>query len=98
MSPSEVDSLEIGELIAFLEVRQKQDIENQYRVWEVARWQTAWLLNVHTKKGKSIKVTDLIKLPCDDNIKKPKKKFTKATRDKFAKWDSIMAAKFNQEI
>lgn len=33
--------------------------------WERCRWQTAYLLNVHASKGKTIKPTDLISFEWD---------------------------------
>ena len=35
--------------------------------WERVRWQTANLLNVHTKKGTSIKPKDLVVFPWEEN-------------------------------
>tara|TARA_R110000744_G_scaffold139964_3_gene251123 strand:- start:2126 stop:2407 length:282 start_codon:yes stop_codon:yes gene_type:complete len=43
------------------------DLENmrQRQEWERCRWQTAYLLNPHTGKGKTIKPTDLIEFEWD---------------------------------
>lgn len=38
--------------------------------WERTRWSTALLLNVHVKKGKTIKPTDLIEFDWDKSNKK----------------------------
>ena len=38
--------------------------------WERVRWQTALLLNVHTKKGSSIKAKDLAVFPWEQSKKK----------------------------
>ena len=48
------------------------ELENirQRAEWERCRWQTAMLLNVHTKKGKTIKPTDLIEFDWDKKKKK----------------------------
>lgn len=42
------------------------------RNWELIRWQTTHLLNVHMKKGKALKTSDLIVFPWE------KKKKTKS--------------------
>jgi len=41
--------------------------------WERTRWQTAYLLNVHTKKGHNIKPIDLVVFPWEKHTqaKKP---------------------------
>ena len=38
--------------------------------WERVRWQTALLLNVHTKKGASINPKDLATFPWEESNKK----------------------------
>jgi len=45
--------------------------ESQHRdAWERTRWQTALLLNVHTKKGASLKPKDLATFPWEKQEKK----------------------------
>ncbi len=46
----------------FLEQAQRAD-------WERTRWQTALLLNVHTKKGASVKPKDLATFPWEQKKK-----------------------------
>lgn len=41
--------------------------------WERCRWSTAYLLQPHSKKGKKIKPTDLIKFDWDKKENKRKK-------------------------
>ena len=57
-------------------VRGKQQaLENIERSnWERTRWQTAYLLNVHTKKGYKIKPIDLVVFPWEEKqqAKKPR--------------------------
>jgi len=45
--------------------RQRQ----QEAAWERTRWQTALLLNVHTKKGHNLAPRDLVKFPWEEEQK-----------------------------
>lgn len=56
-------------LAGFFELQQF----NQRMEWERCRWQTCYLLQPHTGKGKKIKPTDLIKFDWDKKDKKIKK-------------------------
>ena len=69
--------------------------DSQYMAeWERTRWQTAALLSVHAKKGKSVKPKDLIEFPWE-KVNAPKAKilskeerferFNRQDRD-FRKW------------
>tara|TARA_R100000664_G_C2758654_1_gene147748 strand:+ start:3551 stop:3793 length:243 start_codon:yes stop_codon:yes gene_type:complete len=55
-------------LSGFLELRKHRERMD----WERCRWQTANLLQPHTKKGKKLKPTDLIKFDWDKNEAKKK--------------------------
>lgn len=44
--------------------------QTQRTSWEQVRWQTAALLNVHTKKGQSIKPKDLMTFPWEASAPK----------------------------
>lgn len=50
-----------------------QEIKEQNE-WDRCRWSTAYLLSPHSKKGRSIKPTDLIKLPWDEERRKKENK------------------------
>jgi hypothetical protein len=56
-------------LAGFFELQQF----NQRMEWERCRWQTCYLLQPHTGKGKKIKPTDLIRFDWDKKDKKIKK-------------------------
>lgn len=56
--------------------------------WEQTRWQTAALLNVYAKKGKSIKPVDLVRFPWEAEQQKQKESALMAIAEKrWAKWD-----------
>ena len=56
-------------LAGFFELQQV----NQRMEWERCRWQTCYLLQPHSGKGKKIKPTDLIRFDWDKKDKKIKK-------------------------
>ena len=57
--------------------QQMREAEEQQH-WERSRWMAAAILSPHSKPGRSIKPTDLIKFPWDSV---PRKKNTKAMND-----------------
>lgn len=82
-----------------------QDLEyaRQRQDWERIRWQTTYQLNVHTKKGKTIKPSDLIVFDWD-NPKKPSTEKTEKEKQKDRRnqdlfniaADKIIQAKINK--
>jgi hypothetical protein len=58
------------------EFNQRSEKIQRY-AWERTRWQTTALLNVHAKKGKQIKPTDLIEFPWEQKKKVKAKKLSK---------------------
>lgn len=60
--------------------------------WERTRWQTAYLLSVHTKQGQRIKPQDLVTFPWEQP-EKPKAlsaEELELMRQRWAKWDKQM--------
>ena len=51
--------------------RHKLQESQQRDAWERTRWQTALLLNVHTKKGASVRPKDLATFPWEQSNNKP---------------------------
>ena len=87
--------MELSELLDAIEVREKHYAEGQRRQWRQIRWQTAVLLNIHTKKA--IQPTDLFKLDDDDDTKEVKElEVTKELQMKWDKWDLEEKEKFEK--
>lgn len=63
-----------SQVVEYVKRYNQLEESREQRQWERTRWQTAALLNVHAKKGKQVKPTDLIKFPWErKNEIKPKK-------------------------
>lgn len=79
----------------FKQAGYSEKIEDQERLeWERLRWQTAYLLNVHMKKGKTLKATDLISFPWE----KQKKSKTMAERLRDKKRAEYIAKLYGSKI
>lgn len=73
-SPSVFYDMTLEEFIAAARGMNEQEEMRQRQEWERARWSAAVALQPHTKKGSSLKPTDLIIFPWE---KKPKRKGNK---------------------
>jgi hypothetical protein len=54
---------------------------NERNQWEMIRWQTAYLLQPHMKKGKKMKPTDLIKFPWEEKKSKSRAEILKNRKE-----------------
>ena len=76
--------MSVSELVQYTNVKREQETEGVILRWRMLRWQTAALLNVHTKN--TIKPEDLIKLPDDKRAKV--KPITDEMRETWKRWDA----------
>lgn len=89
ISPTVYYQSTFGQIVGYIHHYNKGQ-ESQFRQeWERTRWQTAAMLNVYAKKGKSIKPADLIKFPWEEEAKKepPKKLTKKEIHEKYGRSD-----------
>jgi Flp pilus assembly protein CpaB len=61
--PASLYSLTFDEFVVMLEGRRKVDEAKMHDDWERTRWLAMALLQVHLKKGKRLKASDLITFP-----------------------------------
>lgn len=87
MTPSELEKCTLREAYLYTQAQAKKEYDSLLNDWKIARWSTAMLLNVHAKKGKKIKPTDILKLPDDDTKKPNVKPITKEVEELWEKWD-----------
>ncbi|MBK7873914.1 MAG: hypothetical protein IPJ74_26315 [Saprospiraceae bacterium] len=83
------------EVFLFIEGARADQTFTYRTAWETVRWQTAALLQVHVKKGRSIKPTDLIKFDWEE-VKTPSLKPNEKTLEKWAKWDEEMKNRYGK--
>lgn len=62
-----------AQVVGFIRECNHVQREREQQAWERTRWQTAALLNVHAKKGKQLKPTDLVKFPWEEKKRKKSK-------------------------
>tara|TARA_R110000787_G_scaffold246497_1_gene352249 strand:+ start:522 stop:797 length:276 start_codon:yes stop_codon:yes gene_type:complete len=73
LSPYSLYSLTFKEFGNAVQGKRKNEELQERSNWERTRWQTALLLNVHTKKGSKITPRDLALFPWEKKDKKAKK-------------------------
>ena len=87
LTPSEFYDMTFQELKIMAEGKRRSD-ENQMRaMYEVARFQSVYVLQPHMKKGKKLKLTDIAKFPweVDENLPTPEK-IAAARAAMYEKW------------
>lgn len=92
-NPSDVDNRTIAEVMLMIEVRAEAKKADLVQQWKVARWQTAALLNVHSKK--LIKPTDLFALDSDKPEVNVPLEVDEATLELWEEWDRQEMEKYN---
>ena len=70
LSPTSLYSLTFKEFINAVKGKKEEKESQERAAWERTRWQTALLLNVHTKAGHKISCKDLALFPWEEQEKK----------------------------